>query len=82
MSASISWKPVKNVGKGLDVGAPSAFVERMEKVFGSLPLELLRTDIPKLEVLALLYDNNDCKPYQELIDALDSYEKIEVWATY
>ena len=84
MSASIYWKPSTNDGINIDVGgSPSSFIDNIKKVFGTFPLTLDEDDLARLETLASLFDAEDeCQPYEELIQAVKKAGTIEVWAVY
>lgn len=84
MSASIYWKQVKPVkSHSLNVGAPSNFLEILEKVFGSRNPQLDESNIEALKGMAAVYNiYGGVNPYEELIEAIEQYKEIELWAEY
>lgn len=86
MSATIFYEPVKQNSKSLDVSAPSTFQDRLAKAFGGdwttvLPRIFGKDDIPTLQGMSAtqIEDNN---PYQQMIDLIEKYDQIRVWAQY
>lgn len=83
MSANIIYRQAILIkGKCLSCYAPSAFITTMEKAFGQFPLVLDENAIPRLEGMAVMCNDAGGNPYQELIDAINSMDKIEVSAVY
>ena len=82
MTATIKWSIVAS-GTPLDVGAPSAFIDTLTKVFGDFPLELDAADLDKLDVIARIYaDESRRTAFDELIDIIKLSGAIELWAEY
>jgi hypothetical protein len=77
MTAILMWRPL-SAGTSLGVGAPSSVIDCIKKVFGSFPYTFDHKDISKLEVLSELYG----EPYSELIEAIEKFAVIEIYAIY
>lgn len=84
MSASICYQPVDPKPKTIGAWAPSHFMESMERANLGLPCTLKETDIPILRGMAATFsDHGDApNPYQEIIDAIEKYGAIEMWAEH
>ena len=80
MGARLYWEPVKRTRKCIGTGAPSSFMERLEKVFGSRNPTLGEKDIPKLEVLRDVSGGGE--GWQTLIDAIEHVGDIQIGAEY
>lgn len=77
MGASIYWRPVKP-GKSLSVGGRSAFVEALKL---HQPIRMTAADIPFLRGLAA--GNADfANAVDEIIEAIEKHDEIEVYAEY
>lgn len=82
MSAAIVYRPIKPKGeKNLGVLFPSGFLEIMQKCFGDPPFTLETKDIPILTGMAAAWTDDD-NPFQRIIDKIEQYGGIEVWAEY
>lgn len=83
MTASVSYRQVKPVdGVGLSVGAPSHFIQCMERAFGVFPVRLTKSDIPVIRgMMAILREDQD-NPYGEIIGAIEKLGEIEIYAAY
>ncbi len=82
MSANLFWEPAKRKKFDLDEGAPSDFMNLMQRVFGS-PLPVLRkNDIPKLEALRDAEESQRRITFERLIDAVDKHDEIQLSAQY
>ena len=75
MGVSFTWLPYKpKTGKSW--GSGSSLNSALEELFGSFPIILTQSDIPKLEgVKACGYEE-----ISEIIQALYEYEKIKIEA--
>ena len=82
MSATILYRPIKrNDGKSLGISAPSRFLEVMGKCFGDPPFTLEKKDIPILQGMAAACCDNP-NSFESIIDKIENYGAIEVWAEY
>lgn len=82
MSAAIIWEPVDSKRRRLRVGAPSAFLAKMERAFGdTMPMTLSEEKLPMLRGMAAMVDGEE-NPYQELIDIIESNGAIRLRAEY
>ena len=84
MSATICWRPVSKNEKSLGVMAPSAFQEAMSQAGFPLPCDLSQTDIPVLRGMAAAFGRYDKRPnpYDEILELLNKYDGISLWAVY
>jgi hypothetical protein len=88
MSASIYWRLVEPKTGHIDVGAPSAFVQAMTKVFGpQYPWRLTRAHVATLHgMAALCCDGAEKNPYDAIIDKIENDDgtanEIDVWPEY
>ena len=60
------------------VGSPSAFIEVMERAFG-FPCELTRESIPVLEGIRAATQD---EAFKEVIEKIEEFEEIELYALY
>lgn len=83
MSASIMWRPL-NQGKHLSVGAPSSFIESLERAFGSFPLKPYGEDAARvLDGMAAATEYKEFREaYQQLAAAVREEGEIEIFAVY
>lgn len=81
MSATILYRPGKPKVKSLEVSTPSAFLEIMQKCFGDPPFTLRKENIPTLSGMAAAWTDEN-NPFQRIIDNIEKYGGIEVWAEY
>lgn len=83
MSASIYWCQVRPVsGERLSAWAPSSFISSIEKAFGGFPCDFGNGDIEKLKGMASMCNDGGGNPYQEIINRIEKYGVIRVWAEY
>lgn len=83
MSANTKWNAViPTKGHELSLDAPEAFVEKLESTLGQqLPLRINLKHIPLLNALLIgLEDPNMRQGVQDLMDAVNKYDTIEIWA--
>lgn len=82
MSATIHYRKVGKSDPYLkNVMAPSAFIESMERAFGRFPVELGSQDICALRGMKAMH-NGEHNPYTELIEIIERFGLVEVYATY
>jgi hypothetical protein len=81
MSANICWEPVSKKVKRLSVGAPSRFMAVLDRLGVSLPGEV---GVEHVEVLrgAAAVTDEESNPFQDLIDLIDLYDRVRLWAEY
>lgn len=83
MSASILYRPLADQRKCVDdVLAPSRFLGVMGKCFGNLPFTLGEGAIPTLSGMAATWDDDMHNPFERIIELIEKYGTIEVWAEY
>lgn len=84
MSATICWRPSAKNDKHLNVGAPSSFMEVMKNAGFGFPCAVTLSDVPVLRGMAAVYGRNDQNPnpFDELLDLVEKYGSIELWAVY
>lgn len=83
MSANICWRAVKN-DKTLDVPAPSSFQEKMSAVGMCLPCTIKQSSREILRGMAEGYgrEKDRPNPFDQILELLDKYDEIELWAVY
>ncbi len=82
MSANIYYRPTKETGFQLSVDAPSTFMENIRKAFLSeFPLIFGQDSVQTLKGMAAMHHGEE-NPYDELIEAIEKHETIEVYAKY
>lgn len=83
MSASILYRPIEpDKDRSLGVSAPSSFLEIMGKCFGEGgPWLLRKADIPILQGMAAACNHNP-NSFEKIIEHIETYGAIEVWAEY
>ncbi len=83
MSASIFWRPV-NSGHQLRIGAPSSFIDSLQRAFGSRPpITLTETDIPTLTGMAAATEYEEFREaYEKLAHAIREEDEIQIFAAY
>lgn len=86
MSASIYWRPL-NEGKRLSVGAPSSFLDSLERAFGTRPPIQLESELDAiiLDGMAAATENSEFREaYEKLATAIreDEGGGIEIFAVY
>ncbi len=87
MSANVFWQPVSRKKNSLPVGAPSAFRKSMENAFGELPADGWKLDKRNLPILhgmlAMTSDRSgDKNPYIQIINAIQTHSRIQIWLEY
>lgn len=80
MSASLYYRPISN--QHHITNSAKGTIDKLQKVFGALPLRLDHTHIEKLSVMARLEDDDQNNPYQKIIEAIDEFSEIEIFAEY
>lgn len=83
MSANIKWKEiVPTEGHELSVDVPQVFMEKLESILDQqLPLRINLNHIPLLNALLVgLEDPNMRQGVLDLMNAVNKYEIIEIWA--
>lgn len=82
MSANIYWRPVAK--KSLNVPAPSSFQEKMEEAGLRLPCTVGREHLDVLRGMSIGFglERDRPNPFREILELLESYEEIELWAVY
>lgn len=81
MSASILWEPLRP-GKSLGVNAPSLFMVALRYAFeADLPRVFSSSDVPVLRGMAAGM-SHEAKAINKLIEAIDEFEQVRVWAEY
>lgn len=82
MSANLFWRPIKG-GVDLEVGAPSSFIEMMERAFHALPITLDSGDSARLEGMKFGTVNKEfSEALEEIIEAIGKHGAIQVYAEY
>lgn len=80
MSATIHYRKTSTVDPYLKcVGAPSSFIQTLERAFGHFPCELSETSISTLKGMSAMTDN---QAYEEIIDLIEKFGSIELYASY
>jgi hypothetical protein len=85
MSATIYWRPGKQDNNKYlhNVSSASHFMSTLKNAgIGELPTRLSRHWIPTLNGMVAMCEDQEKNPYQELIDLLDKYDEIELYAQY
>lgn len=83
MSANIYFRQVRPIdSESLSVYAPSSFIESMTEAFGVFPCILGANEVPVLKGMAALNRDGGGNPYSELIEAINKYGTVEVYAEY
>ena len=84
MTASIKARPAKPKDAiSIGCAAPSRFIEAVREVFGDFPVTLRPSDGCRLEAMAAVYGGDDeHNPYQRLLELIDRWRDVEVWADY
>jgi len=81
MSASIHWSPISTKHNRLSTNTPSRFVTAMEMVFGGFPIQL-ENDHETTTALRGMHAGSDDMIYACLLEALEKFDRIRVWAEY
>lgn len=83
MGANIYFHQMKPVdGQSISCHAPSSFIASMERAFGEFPCVLDSENVPVLKGMAAMSHDGGGNPYQEIIDAIDKYGTIKVYAEW
>lgn len=83
MSATIYYQAVE--GKALTIGAPSSFLDLLDRVFhhGRGSFELTTREAVGLRVAARATDQTEFRrALEELADAVERHDTIRVWPEY
>ncbi len=81
MSASIIYKIVDpNQHKSIDVDRPSDFQVICAKVFGHLPYEFSKEDLPALRIISRLEDKE--RGWKKIAELVEIYKRILVSVGY
>lgn len=83
MSATILTRATGK-GKPLGVGAPSSFIETMERAFGNFPVVLNYSHLERLHGMASVKSLlvNEGEVFERLIEEIEREGEIEVFAQY
>ena len=81
MSASIYAEPVERKKDYIPIGAPSSFMDALDKVFGERLPCLQESDVPKLRVIFVL-GNYDTKALEILTRLITDHGAIQLSAKY
>lgn len=77
MSVQLYWQPVYKYTRALP--GQSSTKEALERAFGTLPLELSRGDIDKLQGMsAMVEDQDHPNAYDMLIDAINAHHTVRI----
>lgn len=80
MSNSIYWRQAKPTDcKHFPCETPSAFIVSIERAFGDLPRTFDCESIPTLAGMSATQPDTK-NIYRRMIEAIDKYGAIEVWA--
>ena len=79
MGATINWRPVKKDYPSLSVMAPQNFMDTCEKVFGHFPYSFSEVDLPKIDTLIDLGNEN---PWKEIKKLIDKHDSVKLWSSY
>lgn len=82
MSASIMWEPLNPNPKHFSVGAPSFFIESLKNADMELPRTFTEADVSVLKGMSAASGRDENNPYQQMINAIEKYGEITVWAQY
>lgn len=83
MSASICWRPTDNSRKHISVGAPSSFMQTMDRAGLRLPCTLGENELPTLRGMAATWSApENANPYQQIIDLIEQHGEIDLFAEY
>lgn len=80
MGASFYWKPSK-CGKSLPVNASNSFRSTLEEAFGSPPWKFSHESKPILIGIRAA-DKNEREAIDEIMEAIDTHDSIEVEVSY
>lgn len=81
VSATIHYRKTSKTDPHLSVGSPSAFIEALERAFGSFPVELDESAIPVLKGMAAA-STFSARDFQEVVDKIEQHGGIELYASY
>lgn len=81
MSANIKFYPI-NMSRDLPISCPSTFIEIINKAFHTFPLILTKQDIPKIEGIKAALSTNVEDDFALLMEAIDKYGSIKIFADY
>ena len=81
MSATIKWQPVE--GKSLSIGAPSSFMEALERHFGNRPWVFSDHQHGEMRAFGAGLDDKEMREAMELLaEAAYEHGEIRVWPEY
>ena len=78
MSASIHFRPTGKEGPYLSVGAPSSFIEIVERAFGKFPVEVGVEDLKKIEGI-IAASPSYSEDFENLAEAIRKHGSMEAW---
>lgn len=82
MSANIYFMPDVKKGTPLNTPAPSSFIETLERAGYTLPYTFDDSDKKLLLGMACARERQEDNPYRQLIEAIDNFGRVRVWAEY
>ena len=85
MSATILWEPYRAPkGESLWTMAPQNFMETLRHLGWEEGGNLGRKHLAALKALAYQFSDKDTtkNPYAQLVDAIEKYDEVRVWAEY
>jgi hypothetical protein len=83
MSATIYYQAVK--GRALSVGAPSSFLDLLDRVFhnGRSAFTVTDRDADRLRIAAMATDQIEFREaLEEMADAAEKHGEIRIWPEY
>ena len=90
MSANLYWEPSRRTGSSLYTPSPQHFMESLEAIGWRRDADssglLDKSALPALKGLAFLYNDRERdprkNPYTELINAIEKFGEVRIWAEY
>jgi hypothetical protein len=83
MGVSIYWRPVSTEGHDITPGLRSRFYNSLKNTFGEFPIRLNATHVCLLQAMAYACNGDDSqKSYEELIEAVNKHDEIEIFASW
>lgn len=80
MSATIHYRVIAEADPYLKtVGSASSLIDALERAFGSFPCKLSEEHIPVLRGMAAVSFKQPCN---EIIEIIENFGEIELYATY
>lgn len=85
MSVSVRWKPVSKISNTLN--GKSVLMEALNKAGYSLPRQFDYRDISVLKGMAAVWQHGSgtiegSNPYEQITEAIEKHEVIEIYAEY